>query len=170
MNDNFFDIDFDNLKVEINREPFKIRQLKLSNYYWVEDDYYIGMPISTSVELICKYDFEKDILNWSKIVSHTYLNFDDGFVETTDSYIEELGSIDEVISKLEKEDLRDLKNNYFTDKEPENFTHWEIVYNKYFKIVGTYDQELDVFKEFSELLDFKGIMKEEIEKVKNKFS
>lgn len=65
MNDNF---DFNNLKVERKMEPFKLTQLKLTNYYLDDDDYYTGMSISTSIELTCKYDFEKDILNWSKII------------------------------------------------------------------------------------------------------
>ena len=41
----------------------------------------------------------------------------------------------DLIKNLESCDLRDLKNNYFTEENPERFTHWELTYNNYFKIV-----------------------------------
>ena len=170
MNDNFEDVINKNLKIERNTIPFKITQLKLTNYYWSSGDLDVGLPVSTSVELNCKYNFEKDMLDWYKKISHTYLSFKNCFEQTTDSYTEELINADDLISKLEENDLRNLKNNYFTDKTPVRFTHWEIAYNKYLKIVGTYDQELDVFKRFSELLDFKKIMENETKKVKDKLN
>jgi len=168
MNDNFEDIINENIEIKRNNNPFKISQLKLTNYYWNSGDIDVGMPISTSVELNCKYNFDKEILEWTKKVSHTYLSLYDTFEEVTDTYVDKLQNAEEIISKLEEHDLRNLNNNYFTDENPERFTHWEITYNTYFKIVGTYDQELDIFKKFSELLDFKKIMDEELKKVEDK--
>ena len=170
MNDNFEDVINENFKIEKNNIPFKITQLKLTNYYWDSGDIDVGMPVSTSIELSCKYNFEKDMLDWYKKVSHTYLSFENCFEQITDSYTEELINANDLISKLEENDLRNLKNNYFTDEKPVRFTHWEITYNTYFKIVGTYDQELDVFKRFSELLNFKKIMENETKKVKDKLN
>lgn len=170
MNDNFEDIINENIKIERNKIPFKITQLKLTNYYWNSGDINVGMPVSTSIELNCKYNFENAMLDWYKKVSHTYLSFENCYVEVTDSYTEKLTNASEIISRLEETDLRNFKNNYFTDENPDRFTHWEIGYNTYFKIVGTYDQELEVFKKFSELLNFKKIMEVEIKKVDKKFN
>ena len=170
MNDTFEDIIDENLKIERSNIPFKITQLKLANYYWNSGDIDVGIPVCTSIELICKYNFEKDRLDWNKKISHTYLSLENCYEETTDSYIEELTNANVVISRLEENDLRNFKNNYFTDEIPECFSHWEITYNTYFKIVGTYDQELEVFKKFSELLNFEKIMKDEIKKVDAKLN
>ncbi len=170
MNDNFEDVITENLKIERNNIPFKLTQLKLTNYYWNSGDIDVGMPVSTSIELNCKYNFEKDMLDWYKKVSHTYLSFENCHEEITDSYTEELTNANDLISKLEENDLRELKNNYFTDENPDRFTHWEITYNTYFKIVGTYDQELEVFKKYNELLNFKDIMEAEIKKVDEKLN
>lgn len=170
MNDNFEDILNENIKIERTNIPFKITQLKLTNYYWNSGDIEAGMPISTSIELNCKYIFETDSLEWNKKVSHTYLSLENCQEETTTSYTEKLINGNDIISKIEENDLRNLKNNYFTDENPERFTHWEITYNTYFKIVGTYDQELDVFKKISELLNFKKIMEEETKKINTKLN
>ena len=90
MDDNFKDIIDKGVKVERNNVHFKITQLKLTNYYWNSGEIDIGMPISTSIELICKYDFEKDILVWNKKISHTYSSLDNCYEQTTDSYMEEV--------------------------------------------------------------------------------
>ena len=168
MNDTFEDIINENITIERNNPPFKLTQLKITNYYWNSGEIDVGMPISTSIELTCKYNFEKDTLEWFKEVSHTYLSLTNSFEKTTDTYKEEMKNANEIISELEKYDLRNYKNNYFTEKNPERFTHWEINYNNYFKIVGTYDQELEVFNKISNILNFKEIMDLEIKKVNDK--
>lgn len=168
MYENFEDIINKNIEVEGKKTPFKINHLKISHYYWNSGEINIAMPISTSIELNSEYDFEKDKLNWNRKVTHTYLSLDNCQEETTDSYTEELVNAAETIRKLEEYDLRNLKNNYFTDDEPERFTHWEIAYNNSFKIVGTYDQELEEFKNICELLNFKKTMTTELEKVNEK--
>lgn len=170
MNDNFENIINENIKIERNNIPFKITQLKLTHYYWNSGDIDVGMPISTSIELTSKYNFETDTLEWNKIITHIYISLEDCYKTITDSYRVRLFNSNEIISRLEKNDLRNFNNNYFTDENPDRFTHWEITYNTYFKIVGTYDQELEVFKKFSELLNFKEIMETEIKKVDEKLN
>ena len=158
----------ENVKVERKRNPFEINQLKIEHFYWDYDNIDVGAPVSTSVELICNYNYEEEILEWNKIISHTYLSIDNDSNYTTDTYQEKIENPDKLIKKIEKYDLRDLKNNYFTEEEPERFTHWELTYNNYFKIVGTYDQDIKEFKEISKLLNFKGIIKEEVNKIQEK--
>lgn len=170
MYENFEDIINKNIEVEGKKPPFKINNLKISHYYWNSGEINIAMPISTSIELNSEYDFENDKLNWNRKVTHTYLSLDNCQDKITDSYTEELVNAAETIRKLEEYDLRNLKNNYFTDAEPERFTHWEITYNTRFKIVGTYDQELAEFKKISELLNLKKIMTDELEKVNEKIN
>ena len=53
---------------------------------------------------------------------------------------------------------------------PHNYSHWELSYNYYFKIAGTYDQEIPEFKRISEILNFEAIMKQEQEKIKEKIN
>ncbi len=170
MYENFEDIINKDIEVEVKKTPFKINHLKISHYYWNSGEINIAMPISTSIELISKYGFEKDKLEWNKKVTHTYLSLENCQEKTADSYTEKLVNADEIISELEENDLRNLKNNYFTDAEPERFTHWEITYNTRFKIVGTYDQELAEFKKISELLNLKKTMSDELEKVNEKIN
>ena len=87
---------------------------------------------------------------------------------TTDTYDQNIENPNQLIEKLEKYDLRDLKNNYFTEDNPDRFTHWELTYNHYFKIVGTYDQNVAEFEKISDILNFKEIISAENRKVQNK--
>ena len=58
-------------------------------------------------------------------------------------------------------------DNYFTEENPERFTHWEITYNNRFKIVGTYDQEIEELINIKRILEFKKIIEEENKKIQN---
>lgn len=170
MNNEFDDFSnaIDNINVDRKKNTFEINQLKIEHCHWNSGDIDVGMPITTSVEMTCNYNFEKEKLEWKKIISHTYLSLENGKEYTTDTYDEEIDNPDELIEKIQNYDLRDLKNNYFTEENPERFSHWELTYNNYFKIVGTYDQEISKFKKISELLDFKKIIDEEVKKVQEK--
>lgn len=170
MNNEFDDFSnaIDNINVDRKKNTFEINQLKIEHFHWNSGDIDVGMPITTSVEMTCNYNFEKEKLEWKKIISHTYLSLENGKEYTTDTYDEEIDNPDELIEKIQNYDLRDLKNNYFTEENPERFSHWELTYNNYFKIVGTYDQEISKFKKISELLDFKKIIDEEVKKVQEK--
>ena len=148
-----------------SNKEFKLNQLKLEHYYFFTGDLAKGMPIKTSIELKQKYDYEKNSLIWEQTVSHTYFDLDDYQKETTSTYTAVTDG--EVIKEIEKYDLRNLKNNYFTDEKPDNFSHWEINYNNYFKICGTYKQVIKEFTENSEILNFGDIMNIEIKKVKD---
>lgn len=155
--DDWKDLD-SNIEVKLDRKEFKITELKLEHYWNYDIDE--GMPIKTSVELTSKLNFETDKLDWKKIISHTYKDLENN--DVTDTY-EELVD-DSIISEIEKYDLRDLNNNYYNDSTPESYTHWELTYNNYFKIVGTYDLEIEEVTRIKRLLDFKRI----IEEVKDK--
>lgn len=41
---------------------------------------------------------------------------------------------------LGNNDLRVLRNNYFSDDEIQWYSHWELEYNYYFKISGTFER------------------------------
>lgn len=143
-------------------DEFKISQFKFTHYYWFDDDNFAGVPRETSVELKKVYDEEERCFVWNKIVSHTYISLKDVSKLSTDSYSEKTS--DDVISSLEKFDLREYRNNFFSN---DIFYHsnWEIVYNHKFKIVGTYDNMIDIVKYFYDTFSFKKIMDVEREKV-----
>ncbi len=170
MNNEFDDFSnaIGNVNVERNKNTFKISQLKIEHFHWNSGDIDVGMPVTTSVELTCNYNFEKEKLEWKKTISHTYLSLDNDKEYTTDTNDEEIENPDELIKIIENYDLRELKNNYFTEENPERFTHWELTYNHYFKIVGTYDQNVFEFEKIRDILDFKKIIDIEIKRIQNK--
>lgn len=102
---------------------------------------------------------------WQKTVIHKYFDIYKAKEVITDKYIEELKDTEKLITQIEKNDLRNLKNNYYTDKHPESFSHWELSYNNYFKIAGTYDQVIEEFKQIVEILEIKKIIGIEKKKV-----
>ncbi len=155
--------DLKDIIVNRDKSVFKITELKLEHFHFNSGEMDSGMPISTSIELTCNYNYEKDKLEWKKIVSHTYVSIDDKEEYTTDSYEEKIE--DEIIKKIEAYDLRELKNNYFTEEEPESLSHWEITYNNYFKITGTYDQRVNEFEKISDILDLKKTIEKECKKI-----
>lgn len=165
--DDFSDV-INNVQVERKKTRFQLNQLKLEHHYFNSGDIDVGMPISTSIEVTSDYNFEKGALEWKKTISHTYLSFNNYHEDVTDSYTEELNDANNLIRQIEAYDLRDLKNNYFTDENPEQFTHWELTYNYYFKIVGTYDQKIEEFSEMSRLLGFRKVIEDEVKKVQDK--
>lgn len=166
MNSEFDDFSnaIDNIKVERKKTKYELTQLKLEHYYWNSGDVELGMPISTSIELTCEYNFAKNKLDWKKTISHTCISRENINENTIDTYTQKIENPDILIQKLEQFDLRNLKNNYFTNEAPNSFTHWEITYNNYFKIVGTYDQEIEEFTKLSNLLEFKKLIEEETKK------
>lgn len=170
MNNEYDDFSgaIDNIQIDRTRPEFELNQLKLEHHHWSSGEIDVGMPITTSVELTCNYNFEKEKLEWKKTISHTYLSLENDKEQNTDNYDEQIENPDEIIKEIEKNDLRELKNNYFTEENPERFTHWELTYNNYFKIVGTYDQNVVEFDKISDILNFKNIIDEETKKVQDK--
>ena len=66
---------------------------------------------------------------------------------------------------LENNDLRNLKNNYFSDDKVQRNPHWELEYNNYFKISGTFDQEPKEIKKVISILNCENIINEALKKV-----
>lgn len=163
--DDFSNIIDDDIKIEREKTPFELTHLKLEHFHWNSGDIDAGMPVTTSVELKCEYNFEKEKIDWKKTISHTYLSLEDCHNQTSLCYTEIIED-NNIIKEIEKYDLRNLKNNYFTDQNPDRFTHWELTYNNYFKISGTYNQEIEEYKKISELLDFKKIIETETNKIR----
>ena len=52
----------------------------------------------------------------------------------------------------------DYKANYFTYLTPEKYEYWEISYNYKFKIVGTFDQRIELWDKLFNLFNFKDII------------
>ncbi len=165
MDDNW---NIKNENIEIERKEFKMKQIMLEHFYFNSGDIEAGMPISTSLELKCNYDFASKSLLWKKIVVHNYISLEDGQSLSTDSYEEDINNGDELIKTMETYDLRELNNNYFSEEGLERFTHWEITYNKLFKIVGTYDNEISEYTFLSDTLNFKKIRDLEIKKIRDR--
>ncbi len=120
-NKDFWDIK--KKKQDIDRNEFKINQIKLEHFYFNSGEKDAGMPISTSIELSSVYNFEKNRLDWKRSIVHNYVSLEDSISISTNSHEEVLNGGDELISNIEKYDLRDLKNNYFSEEAPERFTH-----------------------------------------------
>jgi hypothetical protein len=169
-NDGFMELINEKVKEQADITPFEINNIKIVHHHFNMGDIDLGEPIETSLELISKYDFERQKVVWTKVISHTYYSQTGGNDNATDSFSFELNDCDLLISELEKLDLRHLRNNYFTAIKPEMFTHWEICYNNHFKVVGTYDKEIVELKKLSDLFDFKNVIREECKKINKKFN
>ena len=157
-----FEEAMNNILVDKKEDELSLYQVKLTYYYWNNDDNSIGMPICTSIEL--KYDNNDKLI---KEVKHLYYGLNDLVNPIIEEYKEEYND-ESIFDKIKKYDLRKLNNNYFTDKEPERYERWEINYNDYFYIVGTFDQVISEYEEISNLLEFETIRNEIISKVNNK--
>lgn len=144
------------------KETFKLNMIKLSHHHYFKDDAYDGMPIITSVQIDKKDD------KYLKTVKHIYVDTSAFNNVNMSYYTEEIENGDDLFSIFEKYDLKNLKNNYFTDTDKERYQYYEIDYNDTFKIVGTYDNEIIEYKDFCDILNFKDIIKEEIRKIKEK--
>ena len=155
-----------NAKAEHIRKPFKLTQLKLEIFHLNDGELDLGMPISTSIELNSNYNYEAQILEWEKTISHTYISSNGVSELKTSEYKEKDNNISSIIEKIEKLDLRNLGNNYYTEDAPNDFSHWEITYNNYFKIVGTMDQYVKEYNIINDLLDMNKTIRTEISKVK----
>lgn len=151
------------------QKEFKIIQLKFEHFHFYDGDITVGMPISTSIELACNYSFEKGKLDWKKIIKHSFFSNEYPNKKSEIVYDEVLND-EKLIAKLSNYDLRPLGNNYYTDIVPDNYSHWELSYNNYFKIAGTYDLMPLEVKEISKLLDFDDIMEKVVFMVKERMN
>lgn len=136
--------------IKIEKPEFKLSQIKIEHFYFNYDNTEDKAPVQISIEL-------KKGIN-SKIITNTFIDPNNHNKTIEENYSIDISNVEEVLKEIEKIDLRDLKNNYYNEKE--SYTHWSIIYNNEFKIVGTYDQEIEEFKKISEILN----LKEEINK------
>ncbi len=143
--------------------PFKLHQIKITHYYFNHFVVETLSPVYTSVEIKCKFNYETYNLEWHKNIEHAYYGFNQTspIINKTTTQI----NSNELINELNKIDLRKINNNFYTDLIPENYKRWEILYNDYFKIVGTYNNEINELKEIKKLIDFDNIVKNELIKM-----
>lgn len=145
--------------------PFKITKLKYTKYHFMSGLVSNGSPLSTSIEFAPIFPTNR----YHIVVRHTY--YDEATSDTRYLRREtDLPDPSALLSELSKHDLRDLKNNYFTDQMPQKFQHWELEYNSYFKISGTFDQEPDAIRQIVEILHIEDEINQSFEEVKNQLN
>lgn len=143
-----------------NREPFKLSQLKYTKHHWMSGEIVNGCPITTSIEIKPEMLGNK----WKVNIIHKYM-LEDNHEEKAINKQYDLPSQETILEILENNDLRDLKNNYFSDDKIQRYSHWELEYNYYFKISGTFDNEPDEVKKVVSVLNFENIINEALSKV-----
>lgn len=158
MYDDFNNIDFS--KIERINYEVKINNITLTHFYQDLGEKYAGKPIKTSVKL------EKINNSWKETIIHFYLDFQNLELVKEDITEIENPQIENCIKKLENHNLKKYKNNYFDEEFKENPEYWQIEYNEKFKIVGTYNEEIDILKELISFLNFSEIKNSIITKLK----
>ncbi len=148
----------------MNNDKLDLDQIKYECFFSTVDAPYSGMPINFSVDLRSKFDIKSRKRIWIKTILCSFISYQNINEKETRKREEKLENSTEIIKRLEEIDLRNLKNNYFTDFIPEKFSRWELTYNHYFKVVGTFDREVEEIKEVSKILDVKKIMDSELNK------
>lgn len=144
----------------IKREPFKLSQLKYTKYHWMSGEIVDGCPVTTSIEI--KQEMLGDI--WKVNITHKYM-MEDHYEEKSINKQYDLPSQAAILEILENNDLRDLKNNYFSNDKIQRYSHWELEYNNYFKISGTFDNVPNQIKKIISVLNCENIINEALEKV-----
>lgn len=143
-----------------NREPFKLFQLKYTKHHWMSGEIVNGCPITTSIEIKPEMLSNK----WKVNIVHKYM-LEDTHEEKVISKQYDLQNEKAILEILGKEDLRNLKNNYFSDDKVQKYSHWELEYNYYFKISGTFDQVPEEVKKVISVLNCENIINESLKKV-----
>lgn len=100
-----------------------------------------GCPITTSIEIKPEMLSNK----WKVNIVHKYM-LEDGQEEKVINKQYDLPNEEVILKILEKNYLRDLKNNYFSDDKIQKYSHWELEYNYYFKISDTFNREPEEVK------------------------
>lgn len=143
-----------------NREAFKLSQLKYTKHHWMSGEIVNGCPITTSIEIKPEMLSNK----WKVDIVHKYM-LEDNHEKKVINKQYDLPNEKAILGILEKEDLRDLKNNYFSNDKIQKYSHWELEYNYYFKISGTFDQEPKEVKKVVSVLNCENIINEALKKV-----
>ena len=151
-----------------NNTNFKLTNLKFTKYHFMSGEVYNGCPIKTSIEIkFDNYNLSTNKEITTKCIEHTYM-LEHNFEKQTNFQQYELENSENIIKSLEQIDFKNLKNNYFSNDSFHRHSHWELEYNNYFKIVGTFDNEIDEIKKIKRILDFEQIERQELEKVEEK--
>lgn len=125
-------------------------RLKLVHKHFNTGKLYDDCPLETSIELTNTED--KPI----GLIEQLYYNGKTKKIDKKQIKYECKG-VDKIFEKVKLLELNNLKNNYYTEEIPQCYSSWTIEYNT-FKIMGTYDNEIDEFKELSKILNFKRII------------
>ena len=78
--------DIENI-IDNHDEHFEIKTIELVHYHFNSGEKEVGMPISTSVELLSKVDFETQSKAWFKKITHKYCGIKNIDIEEFESYI-----------------------------------------------------------------------------------
>ena len=144
-----------------NEEKFELVHLKYTVFHWMSGAIANGDAIETSIEIGPEMFGDK----WKLNVIHKYiLESDFNGKSIKEQY--DLNNQDEIIKLLENNDLRNLKNNYFSNDKIQRYSHWELEYNNYFKISGTFDNQPEQIKNIVNILDCEKIIQDILSKVK----
>lgn len=146
----------DKIEQKILDDPFVLKNLNYTHYYFYDPDNYTGGIISTSIRI---YPNENQ---WIKRVVTNYL--DSNHTEKEISYEREIDY--DLKSKIENNvDLRKLNNNYTNDKLIGSDEKFELIYNNIYKIVGTLDAHIDEINYIRDMLLVNDILEDEKKKV-----
>lgn len=135
------------MEEKTKEQDYQIFNLKFTHSHFQSGLLVSGMPLKTTIEL--KYNYKKG--QWEKIVTHVFLHKNSTNLNTFEVKIDDNEKVDAFMKDL---DLTNLKNNYFTNKCPTCFTHWEIEYNNRFKVVGTYDKQVELVSKIKDFVEF----------------
>ncbi len=132
-----------NIKPIIKRNKFTLEHLKYTHFYLDTNENDASHHYCSSFEIIFKEDDLRVLL------THTMYSLEQNkqIVIDVDSFI----IPDEIIEMLAMYDLRDLGNNYLIEEVGKEY--WEIEYNHKFKIVGSYEFQLELIKKLNGLYD-----------------
>ena len=148
------------INASFNREVFKLSQLKYTKHHWMSGEIVNGCPITTSIEIKPEMLGNK----WKVNIIHKYM-LENNHEEKIINKQYDLPNEKIILEILEKEDLRNLKNNFFSDDKIQKYSHWELEYNYYFKISGTFDREPKEVKKIVNILNCENIINEALAKV-----
>ena len=146
----------DKIEQKILEDPFVLKNLNYTHYYFHDPDNYTGGIISTSIRIYPNGN------RWSKRVVTKFI--DSNYVEKEISYERDID--DTLASKIENNvDLRKLSNNYTNEKLSGTDEKFELIYNNIYKIMGTLDAHIKEIDYVKDMLLVSDILEDEKKKV-----
>lgn len=127
--------------------------------YTIFNSYDNNKPLLVSIHFIKSYDPKVGKEIGLKISKYTYF-IDANNFETKDIIQNKVvDDINTLFEKFESLNLKDLKNNYYTDTVEARTSHWELEYDM-FKVVGTFDKIPKKIKQIETLIDLEKFIDE----------